>query len=318
MKPMLANPLEIDKLAKYQHYLVEVKLDGVRCIAIKDKTGVQLLTRSGKSMTEKVPHIVEQLRDIHGDFIIDGELGYLDHRAGWCPVMDFNKTMRIIGSDQGEAINKQLANIAQGSEPIKFVVFDILKRFDHSLLDSSQAARSMALNNFALGFLRYKMDLTTEAQHTRLLQDGAKTIRNLYERSVDLGAEGIMLKNPDAQYYPGARKANTWYKLKKFNTADVVIMGSTPGQGKYSGQIGALTFGAYRGDKLILLGRCSGMTDEMREQFTERFVTEELTGYTMEIRYFGKVGRDGTGLRHPQFVRLRPDKNPRECQISDL
>jgi hypothetical protein len=35
----------------------------------------------------------------------------------------------------------------------------------------------------------------------------------------------------------------------------------------------------------------------------------------MEIRHFGQVGKDQVGYRHPQFIRMRPDKDQEECVL---
>lgn len=120
------------------------------------------------------------------------------------------------------------------------------------------------------------------------------------------GGEGAILKNPLAPYRTGLtrneRPTQTWYKIKKFDTVDVQITGFQAGQGKYTGLIGAIVFvNPVTG----IIGKCSGMTDEQRIDFTQRSKAGNMFGDWMEIRYFGlTVGTP----RHPQFVRLRPDR----------
>jgi ATP-dependent DNA ligase len=120
----------------------------------------------------------------------------------------------------------------------------------------------------------------------------------------------MMFKNPLSLYHAGKRRANTWYKLKKFHTIDVQITGSTPGQGKYSNVVGTVTFVDPESGRT---GKCSGMSDLEREDFSDMLnpgvLDPHWVGKWMEIRHFGLVGREEEGYRHPQFIRLRPDKD---------
>ena len=59
------------------------------------------------------------------------------------------------------------------------------------------------------------------------------------------------------------------------------------------------------------LGFCSGITDELRETMSKN--PESFIGECMEIGAM-EVTKDGF-YRHPQFSRMRPDKNPSECIV---
>jgi ATP-dependent DNA ligase len=48
----------------------------------------------------------------------------------------------------------------------------------------------------------------------------------LYETWVGMGGEGVVLKEPDAPYRPGAR-SSAWLKLKPKLTLDVVVTGGS-------------------------------------------------------------------------------------------
>lgn len=298
-EPMLANPVDIDKVGKYSNYWMEVKLDGVRCIAIKKGDNVQLFTRSGKSMTEKLTHLVEQLKRLRHDFVLDGEIGYLqwmDKERKFPFAIDFNATMRVLGSGPEEAVRKQERNLDR--QPIKFVVFDLLYWYPDAAIGSTrQLERRMALAEL------YHLSMSTEGQPDILLSEKFdKWDNSIYTDIVSLGGEGVMLKNPDGYYHVGKRRANTWYKVKAFDTVDCRIVGFEPGKGKYEGAIGALVLQDPTGREL----RISGMTDSQRNDMTVYF-RERYAGKVCEVRFFGKVGSAKDGYRHPQFVRMRPD-----------
>lgn len=307
-KPMLANPVDIDKVGKYQNYTMEVKLDGVRCIAIKDTTGhVSLWSRSGKELTDKLGHIVIQLKSIPGSFVVDGELGYCLEFLGdahqpiaFPVVIDFNATMRVIGSGSVEAQLKQDVKRELGWPNIKFFVFDILQKGIYPQHMLTQADRRKSLTEW---FDSTTYELSPDIE---LSAEWPAWDESLYTSIVEAGGEGIMLKNPKAMYYPGKRKANTWYKVKAFDTIDCKIIGYDQGQGKYEAQIGALIVEDPTGREI----KVSGMTDAVRLDMTCNFM-RKYNGKMCEVRYFGKVGEQKDGYRHPQYLRMRGDLEPR-------
>src|SRR4051812_42415456 len=296
-KPQLACPVDIDKVGKYENYTMEVKLDGVRCIAIKDPTGhVSLWTRSGKELTHKLDHICAQLRTVRGHFVLDGELGYCTdfYTPPGYPelitpaLIDFNATMRILGSGPEEARLKQTVKREIGCPNIKFFVFDILQKGNYPAYRLSQKDRREGLRD-----LLENLGPDTGLMDIQKTDEWPHWDESLYTAIVEAGGEGVMLKNPDAIYYPGKRKANTWYKVKAFDTVDCKIVGYEPGQGKYEGQIGALVVEDPTGTRI----KVSGMTDEKRLDMSNR-LAEKYAGRMCEIRYFGKVGEAKDGYRH--------------------
>jgi bifunctional non-homologous end joining protein LigD len=308
--PMLANQLDIDRVSRYSHYLMEPKLDGLRMIVKRGTHGLSAWTRAGKDLADKLPEeMIADLMKLPLGTIIDGELGYLLHSDTRWPIFDFNRTMRVFGSGEGTAQDKIAYNRTAEQEFMRlpfFFVFDMLQTTGGDITDLVQRDRRDLLAD-ALDFDRKYLRLP-------LVLSGFD--RPIYEKFVTDGGEGVMLKNPQAQYYPGARKANTWYKLKKFNTIDVVVIGWKEGQGKYQGTTGAIEFGMYMSRNSgapVSFGWCAGMDDATRHEIVHMHCCEQLLGKVFELRYFGKVGRDGKGYRFPQFMRWRDDKDALEC-----
>ncbi len=78
---------------------------------------------------------------------------------------------------------------------------------------------------------------------------------------VRAGGEGLMLHRADAPYVTG--RSDVLLKLKPWQDAEAVVVGYTPGKGKYQGMTGALTVERPDG-KRFRIG--SGLTDAVRRQ----------------------------------------------------
>jgi DNA ligase-1 len=331
MLPMLAIATNLDDIEKKRMgYHLEAKLDGWRCIATKEGNQVHLTSRTGKPFTMKVPHIVAQLQEIPFDFVIDGELGYLDHTKTERPVVfDYNKGARVLGSGETVARMKQKRIYDETGEHISFVVFDILSMDDVDFaadvaltIEQPYSERRAELSEFFLYVHHHRVRdvYQSEAFSWYTIDE----LLEYYNEIVSYGGEGVMLKDPNSLYVPGKRPANTWYKLKADETIDVVIMKDyKPGKGKYEGQVGAIMVGAHGPDPLLgyqdnlmFVAYVSGMTDEVRRELTDHW--DMYVNRVVEIKHFGKVGLESGGLRHPQFVRFRNDKNPYDCLLSDI
>ena len=64
-----------DKPFSDPDWIFERKLDGIRCIAIKDRSGVSLMSRTAHRMNDQFPEIAHALeREPAEDFVADGEI----------------------------------------------------------------------------------------------------------------------------------------------------------------------------------------------------------------------------------------------------
>lgn len=82
----------------------------------------------------------------------------------------------------------------------------------------------------------------------------------------------------------------------------------------FMGWIGAVEFSQYGSNgELKQVGYCSGLTDELRKDMTEN--PDKYLGECMEISAMERTKDDY--FRHPQFLRMRPDKNPKDCVIGE-
>jgi ATP-dependent DNA ligase len=320
MKPMMALPTSIEDIeaGKLAGYVMEPKLDGMRLLLhFPDGKLAKALTRSGRDVADRLPQAWVEEAGMHfksfylrtGFVWLDCEFGY-----GTPAAIDFNKTMRIMGSGAAEAQRKAAELVVTPGEyptigehtyqemPSAFV-FD-LPEFEGPLWE-----RRAVLEGF---YRRAEEDddYSDLCDLVPLVPQQPEFRESFYHMIVTgAGGEGVMLKNPNSLYEHGKRKARTWYKLKKYDTFEGYVVGFDPGQGKYEGLIGAIIVRTQDG----LTVRCSGMSDEERIRITARQERIIRECWVCEVKYFGLTA--GTP-RHPQWLRWRTDKPASECYFT--
>ena len=152
----------------------------------------------------------------------------------------------------------------------------------------------------------------------------AAELEVLFDRAIENGNEGLVLKDDTAPYTPGKR-GRSWLKYKKARaTLDVVVTAVEPGHGRRAGLLSDVTF-AVRGTngELLNVGKAySGLSDQEIEETTRLFkrITEKSFGrvrlvrpeVVLEVAFDGiqKSARHKSGyaLRFPRILRLRTDK----------
>ncbi|MFO7542051.1 MAG: DNA ligase [Thiobacillus sp.] len=124
------------------------------------------------------------------------------------------------------------------------------------------------------------------------VSDRAEVMRRM-QAIVDAGGEGLMLHRADAPYVTGRSEA--LLKLKPWQDAEAVVVGYSPGEGKYQGMTGALQVEMPDG-KRFQLG--SGLTDALRRQ-----PPPIGTRITYRYQHLTKKGLP----RFPRYLRIRDD-----------
>jgi hypothetical protein len=76
IEPMYA--LAVQNISKGKEWLYEVKFDGYRCLAGRNKTGVILWSRRGNLFTSQFPHIASACERLPADTLFDGEIVAVD------------------------------------------------------------------------------------------------------------------------------------------------------------------------------------------------------------------------------------------------
>lgn len=301
-----SSSLESLESGNWSDYVMEPKYDGMRVAIHKSGDEVVVYGRSWDEYTEHVPHLVEQIRQIDLDIHLDGEVVFVrslfEYQGQQVPIVDFNSTMRIMGSNAPKAVAKQSEVGA-----VKFVVFDLLRIGSIDMTEKSDEERRKSLQALApsLGddFIVTPRWDSWRAEYVDIL--------------IQAGAEGVMMKNSNAPYL-GKRPNKTWYKIKTEDTFDVVVIGTYEGTGKHSGRLGGLKFGAYLDGELKYVGKAGGgFSDVEREELWSK--REELVGRVIEIKCNDLVGSGQFKTpRHPQFIQFRVDKSASECLMTQF
>ena len=107
------------------------------------------------------------------------------------------------------------------------------------------------------------------------------------------GGEGLMLHRADAPYLTG--RSDALLKLKPWQDAEAIVIGHTPGKGKYQGMTGALQMEMPDGRRFRL---GSGLSDALRRQ-----PPPIGTRITYRYQHLTKNGLP----RFPRYLRVRED-----------
>ena len=143
-----------------------------------------------------------------------------------------------------------------------------------------------------------------------------------------------MAKRIDSPYRQGQR-SREWLKVKRVRTVDCVVVGYTKGTGNRAESFGAILLGLYDKYTLTFVGRAgTGFTDKSLRELLAAFRPHETdeqqvtvpdipsnstwlkTELVAEIGYQNLT--DDNRLRAPRFIRLRTDKTPGDCTITQV
>jgi DNA ligase-1 len=132
---------------------------------------------------------------------------------------------------------------------------------------------------------------------------GELEFKEFNKEAIDLGYEGIMIKDIDAKYV--CKRNVAWLKQKPFIEVSLEVTGVEEGTGKNEGRLGALVCSGVDDGKTITVNCGSGFTDVDRAEFWGD--RDSLPGQIVEVRADAITqNQDGTySLRFPRFLRFR-------------
>lgn len=267
--------------------VVGKKYNGYNEILVISNGIIQVFNRSGSEQTENVPHITKLHVPNYMDIIISCEGIAISNRV--------EDAKSIFGSGPQHAIEWQQVN---GNAIM--VAFDI-KRFDGDDISNMLYGDRLTLLSGVVTELN-SLGMTGLTQE--ILYHNNKM--QLFQKVIEEGGEGVVVKNLKGL-------EDSWFKVKKTRSWDVVITGFTEANigktGKFKGLIGAIRYGFYFDGGLIEMGKCSGMTNAQRIDFTNH--QEYYIGKVIEVK--GQELGNRNGIVFPRFLRIRDDKLPSEC-----
>mgnify|MGYP001218824626 CR=1 FL=1 len=326
-------------LERHKTTMADLKLDGFRLQIHKKGDKVMLFSRRLENMTHSFPDVIEIIRNN-----VRAEEAIIDSEA-----LAYNETTGEIYPFQYTIQRKRKHGVREKAEelPLHVFAFDLIYLDGKNLIDKPYKERRKLLEKVVKG----EGISVMESIKTSKIKELAK----FFKKSIEIGAEGIVCKDPDAPYKAGMRGFN-WIKLKRSykgelaDTIDVVVVGYYLGKGaraefKFGGLLGAV----YDEDEdtfktIARVG--SGFTEEMMVSLREKFdrikskdkparvdslvkpdfwvkpmyvVTvkaDEITESPMHTA--GWKGDAGYALRFPRMVGgIREDKKPEDATSVD-
>jgi bifunctional non-homologous end joining protein LigD len=312
-KPGFVEPMKAmlsEHLPKGEQWIYEIKFDGVRALAIRNGSSVELVSRAGKDLSGKYGQVANEALELPSKrFVLDGEIVALD--------------------EQGRSSFQLLQNYGTcgaSKSPLVYYVFDLLNldgKDLRSLPLSERKSMAKTLLKDATPNIRFSSSIEANSE---------KLIREMKAR----GLEGLIAKRLDSNYETG-RRSGAWIKYKWTNEQEFVVGGYTEPRGTRS-HFGALLVGYYELGYLRFAAKVgTGFDQKLLESLSAKLkrseiercpfsnLPEKTPGLTAgqmrlctwvkpelvcQVR-FAEWTRDDH-LRQPAFLGLREDKKPGE------
>jgi DNA ligase D-like protein (predicted ligase) len=275
-------------------WIYERKLDGIRCIAVRDGDEVSLLSRNDLSLNSRYPELVQAVAGQRCKrFAVDGE---------------------VVAFAGSQTSFSALARRRERHVRLFLYAFDLLWLDGEDLRGQPLRARKR--------LLRERIDWRGELRLTPHRNgDGVA----FFEDACRKGWEGLIAKRADSAY--AAARSRDWLKFKCEQGQEMVIGGYTPPQGSRE-EFGALLLGYYDDSGTLLyagkvgtgfdgatlrdLGRRLRALRRDAPAFADAGAIRERGATWVEPQLVAQLGftewtRHGR-LRHPRFLGLRFDK----------
>ena len=270
---------------------LEVKLDGVRVLAVVQGASVTLYSRNGKPF-ENFPHVAEAIAAnrryigaYDGRFVLDGE---------------------IVGASFQQLMRQAQRKTDADTTDMVYHVFDIIP------LDSFQEGHYNAQQHKRLDVLAGSRARFDETDCLRLMDgidvdldtaEGHDVMNRYAQDAVKNGFEGIMIKDLGAPYE--CKRSSFWMKWKPTITVDLTIVGFEEGTGRNQGRLGAIIYEGVDNERNIRVNVGTGYSDSDRDEFWA--ARDQLLGVIGEIEADAVTqNQDGSfSLRFPRHKRFR-------------
>lgn len=294
----------------------EYKYDGFRMVVNKSKDGkINIFTRRLDNVTRQFPDVVKYVKEhVKGKtFMIDCEaVGYDPKTKAYQPFQAVSQ--RIRRKYDIEKLAKQL--------PIELTVFDCVYYNGKSLISKPFKQRRKIIEKI---IKQEKFKITLADQ---IVTGDEKKVEEFLEKALEEGQEGLMAKNLEAPYKPGARIGYAVKLKPEDKDFDLVITGAEWGTGKRAGWLTSFDISCRHEGKLLAVGKVStGLKEKEEEGLSFKELTKKLKkiileehGRKIEVKpeivvtvQYQNIQKSptyssGYALRFPRIKTLRPDR----------
>ena len=315
-------------------YMGALKVDGYYQRLIKDEDGNCFMIARSKGVNgaidkyEWVPQLHPFMDKLPNGTVLLCEC-YLPGNEG------SNKITSLLGCLKDKCIARQ-----EAGQKLHFYIFDVCAYDNKNLVKAVAEQRFHLLHDLARD---YVCDYIEWAEYFR-----GPTLWEKLQEYLGSGREGIVITRSDCPIYFKRTPAHMTIKIKKElqETIDVVILGANKptrlyggkeietwkyweniftgeklygelykdySDGKniepitkayYNGWAGSLIIGIRKDDKLVPIGSLSGIEEEVLANW------QDYKGKVAEVTAMQIMNTENQGLRHPKFLKWRPDLTP--------
>ena len=317
-------------------YMGALKVDGYYQRLIKDEDGNCFMIARSKGVNgaidkyEWVPQLHPFMESLPNGTVLLSEC-YLPGNEG------SNKITSLLGCLKDKCIARQ-----EAGQKLHFYIFDVCAYENKNLVKVAAEERFHLLHDLARD---YACDYIEWAAYFR-----GPVLWEKLQEYLGSGREGIVITRKDCPIYFKRTPAHMTIKIKKElqETIDVVVLGANAptrlyggkeietwkywedvrsgeklngelykdySDGKniepvtkayFNGWAGSLIIGIRKGEELVPIGSLSGLEEEVLANW------KSYKGKVAEVTAMQIMDTDAQGLRHPKFLRWRPDLTPRD------
>lgn len=294
-------------------WIYERKLDGQRCLTVREGGTARLYSRSGNEASTAFPEVAEALTGAGPDLIVDGEVvAFTGSRTSFARLQP-----RIHLSDPDRARATGVA--------VYYYVFDLLSIDGVDVRDQPLTERKRRL--------RQALQWSDPIRWTPHRRNAGE---EFFAQVCGRGWEGLIAKRADAPYARGRTK--DWLKFKCEAGQELVVVGWTDPEGSRVA-LGALLLGYHDRtggtEELVYAGKVgTGFTEQVLRDLHSRLARLEVTRSPCTRGKMPTVGvhwvrpelvaqvaftewTSANQLRHPRFEGLRTDKDAHDVVRED-
>ena len=219
-----------DKVKKFdwsKEYYIQPKIDGMRCIGIKQGLrGINFYTRTGKPITS-LRHIEQEINEkmYNKSMVLDGEI-----ESG--ASLEETGAIRRKDEQAEDAVYTLFGayNLEQWETKKHIEPYHTTYAITKDLIEDNNLQSIRLIDTYVI------KNIETEEEFHKL-------VNKYYQEFLDQKYEGAVLKTANHIYQPsaGSRRSADWIKIKPQESTEGIIVDILEGEGEHQGLVGRFT-----------------------------------------------------------------------------